>query len=343
MSKDYTVAVVGLGYFAQFHLAAWASQPGARLVAVCDRDAEKVAEASGTYGVQGYAQIADLLAEHDPDIIDIVTPPFAHDMLVRASLKAGRVIVCQKPFCDDTETAQTLAEDAKTVGARVLIHENFRFQPWHRAIKTFLDSGRMGAVWSARFALRPGDGRGPEAYLDRQPIFQTMPRLMIHEVAVHFIDLFRWLFGPVEGVYADIRKLNPVIAGEDESVLLFDHAGGTRTVFDGNRLSDNGSDNPRYTMGDFSIEGEGGQLTLNPKGEVHFRPFGTDQLEQVPVTEPMDPVAFGGGCVPAVIRHVVEAMDGARPFENEAEDYMRVMEIRDAAYLSAEEARRITL
>ena len=49
------------------------------------------------------------------------------------------------------------------------------------------------------FRLRPGDGQGPRAYLDRQPYFQTMPRLLVVETAIHWIDTFRFLMGEVDG------------------------------------------------------------------------------------------------------------------------------------------------
>ncbi len=60
--------------------------------------------------------------------------------------------------------------------------------------------------------LRPGDGQGPEAYLDRQPYFQTMEKFLIHETGVHWVDTFAYLFGPAQSVYAGLRRVNPAIA-----------------------------------------------------------------------------------------------------------------------------------
>ena len=42
-----------------------------------------------------------------------------------------------------------------------------------------------------------------DAYLARQPYFQTMERFLVHEVAVHWIDTFRFLQGEVEAVFKD--------------------------------------------------------------------------------------------------------------------------------------------
>ena len=54
----------------------------------------------------------------------------------------------------------------------LVVHENFRFQPWYREAKRLVDAGMLGALHAVAFRLRPGDGQGPRAYLDRQPYFQ---------------------------------------------------------------------------------------------------------------------------------------------------------------------------
>ncbi|MEM1066291.1 MAG: Gfo/Idh/MocA family oxidoreductase, partial [Pseudomonadota bacterium] len=183
----------------------------------------------------------------------------------------------------------------------------------------------------------------PDAYAARQPAFRTMPRLLIHETGVHFIDLFRWLFGEIESVYADLRRLNPAIAGEDAGLMLLDHASGVRSVFDGNRLADHATDNPRRTMGEMWIEGERGSLRLDGAGRVWRRTFGDLAEMEVPLVAEVDETVFGGGCVSALIGHVIEARLGAGAYENTAAAYLPVIDAVEAAYISAETGRKITL
>ena len=85
-----------------------------------------------------------------------------------------------------------------------------------------LQARALGEVYQITFRLRPGDGQGPEAYLERQPYFQTMERFLVHETAIHFIDVFRFLLGEEPStVYASLRRLNPAIKGEDAGLMLF--------------------------------------------------------------------------------------------------------------------------
>ena len=90
-------------------------------------------------------------------------------------------------------------------GGQLVVHENFRWQPWYREAHRLIRDGVLGKLHSVAFRLRPGDGQGPRAYLERQPYFQKMPRLLVHETAIHWIDTFRFLMGEITAVYASLH------------------------------------------------------------------------------------------------------------------------------------------
>ncbi|WP_299772942.1 Gfo/Idh/MocA family oxidoreductase [uncultured Tateyamaria sp.] len=331
------VACIGAGYFSQFHYGSWARMDGVALVGACDLDKAK-AQATGA---PDFDDLGVMLTEAAPDLLDIILPPPAHAATIRAALTAGiKWIICQKPFCMDIDEARSIVAEAEAAGARLVVHENFRFQPWYRAIKAELEAGSIGEVLNATFRLRPGDGQGPEAYLDRQPYFQQMPRFLVHETAVHWVDTFAYLFGPASAVYADLRRINPVIAGEDAGHVIFDH-GPMRALFDGNRHLDHVADNLRRTMGEALIEGTQGILALHGDGSVTRRAFGLSEVETILGPDTWD--GFGGDCVHALQSHVIRAMTEGTPLENTARDYLRVIAVKDAIYASAKEGRKVTL
>ncbi len=331
------VACLGAGYFSQFHIGGWQRIEGVTLVGVAD---SALAKAQAT-GAPAFDSLDALLATN-PDILDIILPPPGHAAAIRKALASGvRSIICQKPFCTSLQEALEITELAEAAGIPLVVHENFRFQPWYRRIKEELDAGRIGTVLQATFRLRPGDGQGPQAYLDRQPYFQQMTRFLIHETGVHWVDTFRFLFGEPTHVYADLRRVNPVIAGEDAGFVTFDHPGGVRAVFDANRSLDHAADNTRRTMGEASFEGTGGTINLYGDGAVWFRPFGG--LEQTEVLPADTHQGFGGDCTNALQSHVVSALLHGTPMENKARDYLRVIEIESAIYRSAEEGRKLAL
>lgn len=334
----FQVACIGAGYFSQFHYDSWTRMDRVELVGACDHDPKKAAAT----GVPAFTALDTMLSETRPDLLDIILPPHAQAQAIRTALVAGlKWIICQKPFCEDLAQAKAIVNEAKAVGATLIVHENFRFQPWYRAIKRHLDAGDIGDIHQATFRLRPGDGQGPRAYLDRQPYFQTMPRFLVHETGVHWIDTFRYLLGNPVSVYADLRKLNPVIAGEDAGYVLFDHASGVRALFDANRHLDHAADNYRRTMGEALIEGTKGSLSLCGDGSVRLRRFGhqNDIITLVADNSPN----FGGDCVHALQTHVVNAaLDGAA-LENQASSYLDVLRIEAAIYISAQKGRKLRL
>lgn len=332
------VACVGAGYFSQFHYGAWARIEGVEVIGACDTDLSR-AQATD---VPAFDDLSKMLGTTAPDLLDIILPPTAHATAIRAALSAGiKWIICQKPFCADLSEARAIVDETRAAGARLVVHENFRFQPWYRAIKAALAAGSIGQVHNATFRLRPGDGQGQHAYLDRQPYFQTMPRFLIHETGVHWIDTFRYLFGSVSHVYADLRRLNPAIAGEDAGHVIFDHASGVRALFDGNRHLDHVADNLRRTMGEAWIEGTGGTLTLYGDGSVTQRAFGAQNETVIHPPDTWD--GFGGDCVYGLQAHVIDAMHGTATLENEAADYLTVLAIKDTIYASAETGQKLAI
>jgi predicted dehydrogenase len=313
------VACVGAGYFSQFHYDSWARMERVTLVGSCNRDIEK-AKATG---LPSYSDLDQMLADTTPDLLDIILPPVAHAETIKTALAAGiKMMICQKPFCNDLAEAETITALAEAAGARIIIHENFRFQPWFRAIKSAIDEGAIGTVQQVTFRLRPGDGQGPRAYLDRQPYFQQMEKLLIHETGVHYVDTFRYLLGDPTAVYADLRKMNPVIAGEDAGYVLFDHP-----------------NNLRCTMGEGLIEGTEGTLTLTGDGAVHLRKHSTTTM--TPVLGPNTWDGFGGDCVHHLQSHVICGILDGTKFENEARDYLAIIRIEEAIYASADRAQKL--
>ncbi len=338
MSRRLRVAQIGAGFFAAFHAEAWARLPDAELVGLCDLDPAKAGALAAKSGEpRVFSDAASMLDQLQPDLVDIATPPTTHLVLVTLACERGLPVICQKAFCSALEEAETAVRVAEAAGTTVVVHENFRFQPWYREAKRLLDAGRLGQLYQLAFRLRPGDGQGPGAYLDRQPYFQKMPRFLLHETGIHLIDTFRYLAGEVTAVFADLRRLNPAIAGEDCGLLVLRFGEGPRALFDGNRLADHAADNRRLTMGELLIEGSAASLRLDGFGRLFLREHGASR--EVEVSYAWDNRGYGGDCVASLQAHVVRHLLEETPLENSARDYLANLRVEAAAYRSAEEGR----
>jgi len=340
--KPLRVAVAGAGYFAQFHLEGWRRIPGVELVGICDLEEDKARSLAARFAVpRAFDSAARMLDACNADLVDLVAPPASHATLVGETARRGLATVCQKPFGRSYAEARALADVAARAGITIAIHENFRFMPHFREMKRWVDAGRLGALHSIAFRLRPGDGQGPQAYLSRQPAFQTMPRFLVFETAIHLIDTFRFLVGEVAAITARLRRLNPAIAGEDAGYLVFEFAGGATGLFDGNRLNDHVAENPRRTMGECWLEGAAGVLRLDGDARLWWKPHQQPEAEHAYERGRDD--TFGGGACDALQAHVVRHLRGGAPLENSAEAYLPNMKILEAAYASHAQGRRIEI
>lgn len=334
--------LIGAGYFSDFHLDAWRRIDAAEIVCVCDRDATKADAAAQKYGIaSATTDLADALRRSDIDFIDIATGPVGRLDVVTAALSRGLPIICQKPLANDFATASEIIHRAIASGQPFMVHENFRFQPWHREIKRLLDDGVIGRrLHAITMRTRMGDGWGPDAYLDRQPYFRKMPRLLIHETGIHFIDTFRYLGGDVVGCRAQLRRLNDAIAGEDAAVMTLELAGGATATWDANRFNEPPGGDPRYTFGEMLVEADGGSLTLSGDGTIVIHELG--QASRRHDYSPSK-VGFAGDCVLACQQHFLDVLDGLAVCETSPAEYLKSLAVVEAVYDSARRNRPVAI
>jgi predicted dehydrogenase len=231
------------------------------------------------------------------------------------------------------EEAREIVAAVSGKGIRFMVHENWRFQPWYREIKKLLDEKAIGEAHSIYFRSRMGDGWGREAYIPRQPYFREYPRFLIYENGIHFIDTFRYLFGEVETVFADLRKLNPVIKGEDTAQVWFKMSEGVRAFWDANRYNEPNFENPRFTFGESLIEGTEGSIRLYPDGVITVKKLGEEELNH---PYEMNNIEFAGDCVYLTQRHFIDCMNSGEEFESNGDDYLKSLAVQEAVYLSDE-------
>jgi predicted dehydrogenase len=244
----------------------------------------------------------------------------------------GVHIICQKPLAPTLAVSQRIVDNATAAGVRFMVHENFRWQPWYRAIKKVQRDGTIGAFTHANFLMRMGDGWGDDAYLARQPFFREYPRLLIYETGVHFIDTFRFLLGDVTSVMAHITRMNPVIRGEDTAQILLTLENGATAIWDANRYNETEAESPRYTFGQLRVDASEGHLTMDAESMIRVKRLGEPGRELQYERERKN---FAGDCVYALQRHFVDCMLSGAEFESSGTDYLKTVRVVEAAYESA--------
>jgi len=326
---------IGAGYFSHFQYEAWQRIPEVDLVAFSNRDPDRARAIRDKFKLaRCYADYREMFDRERPDFVDVITPPPSHQALCAEAAARGIHIVCQKPLAPSLAQARAIVANADRAGVRFMVHENFRFQPWHREIRRQLTAGALGdRLHSLHFRMRMGDGWGPDAYIPRQPYFRDYPRLLMYETGVHFIDTFRYLAGEITRVSAWLRRLNSVIQGEDCGVVLFEFANGAVGLYDANRFNEPNYPEARYTFGEFLVEGNGGSLRLYPDARLTLQPLGQPEHD---LDYPHQNLNFCGDCCYLTQRHFIDRLLDGQPFETNGHDYLQTLAVQEAVYRSAQ-------
>jgi predicted dehydrogenase len=331
-------AIIGAGFFAGFQAEAWQRVAGCEIVAVAEPLVERAQDFARRWGIpRVYANAEELLRHERPAFVDIATRPDTHLPLVELAAAHGVPAICQKPLALTLEECIRMIEVCRTAQVRLLIHENWRWQAWYREVKKLIAAGTFGRIYHLGFCMRNGDGRGAQPYAV-QPYFSEMPRLLIYETLVHFIDTFRFLAGEIEAVFCQLRRINPRIAGEDYAIIQLNFTGGTHGLIDANRIA--GAVPPEVAFGVFRLEGERAALRMTPQGELFITEYGQPEIKhdyEIPTQ------GYKGDSVFAAQQHYAACLRDGAPCETEGDAYLQTVRAMFACYESAETGKLITL
>jgi D-apiose dehydrogenase len=330
-------ALVGCGYFGAIQLDGWSRVRGATIAALCDAGAERAAALAARWGIDAcYTDIGELLEREALDFVDVATRPESHRALVVRAARRGSAVLCQKPLAPSLEEGAALVRECREAGARLMVNENWRWQPWYREMKRLLNAGAVGRPHYFGFRHRATDGMADPPY-PNQPYFTTMPRLLLHETGVHFIDTACLLLGDPERIYCQHRRINPAIRGEDFVLVQLTMAGGAVVSLDASRCAA-GDEGPVF--GRAWLEGDHGQLALAADGRlVRFGPDGAAQ----PCDYAIPSTGYRGDSCRATQQHFIDCLESGAPFETEGADYLRTFAAVFAGYESAERGQAVDI
>ncbi len=329
LNDPIRVALAGAGMVTRHHLIAWSREPGAEVVAIQNRTAEKARRRASEFGIRKtYRDLEDMLDQEKPDALDIAVAVEKHAEYARMAADRGIHILCQKPMTPVIDDARMLVNE---IGNRVrfMVHENWRFRPQYRQTSKWIAQGRAGFIREFRLATHnsgfvSGNPRVTPPALKRQPFMARLPRLIIFELLIHHLDTIRYLMGKVQVVDCRTQQISSRIAGEDMALIVLKTENGAFGTVSGN-MSAAGfpplSQDRLELIGErASIIFEGDQLHLTGKGEETLRFDLTNAYQK---------------SYDNAIAHFVEALRSGHPFETDRLDNLETLQLVEDAYRKA--------
>ena len=337
---DLKGALIGCGFFAVNQMHGWKDAEGAEIVAICDRDPERLKLVGDEFGIaRRYDDAAKMFADGGFNFVDVATTVTSHRALVELAAAHKIPVICQKPFAPTMDDAKAMVEACRKAGVPLMIHENFRWQSPMLAAKTALDSGAIGEVFWGRVSFRSGYD-----VFSGQPYLATGKRFIIEDLGIHALDIARFLFGDATAVTARTRRVNPNIAGEDVATMLLDHINGVTSVVDCSYATKLPVEPFPETL--LEVDGSEGTLRLSQdyRLTVHS-PEGTATTDVAPpllswASRPWHNIQES---VALIQQHWVDRLAAGREPDTSGADNLKTFALVEAAYCSAAEARTVLL
>jgi predicted dehydrogenase len=326
----------------RFHLKGWPTVSGAQLVALCDLDRERAEHARLLApDARVYTDAAELFeGEQDLNFVEICTGPESHRELVTQAAGHGVHVLCQKPAALTPPDFREMIEACVAARVRLMIHENWRYRPWYRAMRGEIESRSIGNPLRLRIAHHDTRAVRPDGFV-AQPYLGTMPKLILMDMGCHLIDTARYLMGEIETVSATTGRFGRASVGEDVAMLSVAFASGALGLLDFSWCASPDRARPEWALNETVVDGLAGTLRLLTDGSLELvRPSGERELR--PVDLPPDDQVYGA-VYATVQRHFIEGLLTGVEHETSASDNLKTMEVVWAAYRSAEERRVVEL
>ena len=326
------VAVLGAGSIAQIvHLPILTRMRGVQVVALADRDALTARTIARRFEVPAVATDFEQVLTDDVDAVVVCTPSNRHEDHVRAALRAGKYVLCEKPLALTPESVASLLEEPGA-DERLVVAMNQRYRPDAVALRQFVAGGELGDVyylrtgWLNRFRPRGRTWRERKA---------TAGGGALMDLGLQMLDLALWTLGyPEPERVSSHMYARPESDVEDAAMLVVTLAG-NRVVNLECTWNLPGRRDRQY----LNVLGSTGSGSLSPLAVFKELPAGL-----VEVT-PSVPAARENPFTASYrneLAQFVETVRGQRAAASPRE-HLVLMRLVEAAYRSAQERREIVL
>ncbi|NNE51450.1 MAG: oxidoreductase [Sulfitobacter sp.] len=335
------VGLLGYGMAGRvFHAPLIMTEPRMELVRIGSRTfADKKLPEGVTAGA-----IDAVIDDPEIDLIVIATPNDSHAPLARRALAAGKHVVVDKPFALSAEEAVSVIEAAREADRLLSVFQNRRWDGGFLTAQMALSKNRLGEV---SYAALHFDRYSP--VIKNRWREQAVPGSgVLYDLGPHLLDQILCLFGKPDAITATLAAQREGAIVDDffhitcgfgarqvvahASALMPDH--GPRIALYGDRatLFQYGFDGQEGALKEGRAPDDPGWGETPGSTVIQVGPDGTE-------TE-LEPRK---GAYEAYYANVAAAILDGAPLEVTPDQALTVMQMLDAARLSAETGRRVTL
>jgi predicted dehydrogenase len=162
-SNKITVGIIGTGSKGTGGMRNFMAHPSARVVAVCDVNANHRNHAGELAKVPAghrHNDFRELLARDDIDAVLIATPDHWHVLQAKAAVEAGKDVYCEKPLSNTIAEGRALVDAVHKSGAVFQHGTQLRSSIANHKVCTLVRNGVIGNVRHVTIGSPPGQATG---------------------------------------------------------------------------------------------------------------------------------------------------------------------------------------
>ena len=168
------------------------------IVAIAGNGSEKGKKFAENAGIKlYYSNYMDLLSNKDIEAVCIAFPFTMNHEIACAAMRAGKHIMVEKPMATCLEDAMDMLEQSKRVTTVAILAENFRYRKMLVKIRQIMEEGRIGQPYTFIWNLIGYTPRTNKYITDSTWRLKSHYGLLF-DGSVHFISMFRELFGEIK-------------------------------------------------------------------------------------------------------------------------------------------------
>ena len=216
------IGIIGCGSLigiARNHIAAYQRCKDAQITACYDLiegRAEGYVEKLGLTGTKACGSLEELFALCDA--VSICTPNCTHAELTVAALKAGKHVLCEKPFAPSVEECEQAIRYAKLSNKVAMIGLCYRDIPGFVYMKQLIDEGRMGKIYFVREEQGGDRFANPKVQLEWRTQYDLSGPGALADFGSHMMDICDYLLRDTCGPIQEISCMQSVCIGEREII-----------------------------------------------------------------------------------------------------------------------------
>jgi 2-alkyl-3-oxoalkanoate reductase len=140
--------MVGCGYISRkWHIPGFQRLKNAEVVAVCDVSSALAQSTAKDFGIpKNYADMGQMLADENLDVVDICTPPGTHAPLTIQALEADCNVLLEKPMALKLVDCDEMVRVSKKQSKKICVIHNELFRPPLLKAKKLVQEGSIGKV-----------------------------------------------------------------------------------------------------------------------------------------------------------------------------------------------------